>query len=197
MNYKKLKKIKKLYFGYEEIARALDIARQSALVTCARLVKSGILIRLKRNMYVLRDRWDNLAREDKFVLTNLIQIPSYISLMTALDYYEVTTQFQRDFIESIAIRRTKEIEVEKNVFKYSKIRTGLYFGFSKVRQFFIASPEKAFLDAIYLMSLKRYSFDLTSINFDKLNIPLLKKIAKKYPPKTQKILEKYGRFKKT
>jgi len=191
MNYPKLKKIRKEYFGYEELSKVLDIALNSARVTSTRLVKQGVLVRLKRNLYILKDKWDTLSREEKFILANVIQTPSYISLMTALDYYEVTTQLQRDFVESIAVHRTKAIEIEKNIFKYSKVKPDLYFGFSKEKKFFIASAEKAFLDALYLMSLKRYRFDLTSIDSGRLDTALIRKIIKKYPRKTQKLWESY------
>ncbi|MBW2555684.1 MAG: hypothetical protein JRE07_02075, partial [Deltaproteobacteria bacterium] len=105
MKILRLKNISKLYFGYEDIAKALGITDGSAKVTASRYAKQGILLRVKRNMYVLRDVWNTAGREEKFVLVNLGQVPSYISLMSALDYYEITTQVQRDFYESVAIKR--------------------------------------------------------------------------------------------
>lgn len=197
MNYAKLREIKKLYFGYEEISKILGITPQSARVCGNRYVKQGFLIRIKRNLYVLRERWETLEREEQFILANVAQVPSYISLMTAMGYYEVTTQIQREFIESVAIKRTAEIEVENTVFAYSKIDKNLYFDFSKKKGFFIASPEKAFLDSLYLSFLNRYSFDLTSIDFGKLDMSKIKRIAKRFPKKTQKILEKNEYIKKT
>ena len=196
MKYIKLRNIEKLYFGYEEVAKALGISLVSARVSANRYVKQGLLLRVKRNLYVLKEKWEAMGRENKFVLANLAQVPSYISLMTALDYYEITTQMQRNFIESIAIKRTREINMEGAVFNYSKINKNLYFGFLKKRGFFIASPEKAFLDALYLASLKRYSIDVSSIDFTKLNKSILRKMIKKFPVKTQIALEGYGYFKK-
>jgi predicted transcriptional regulator of viral defense system len=184
-----LHKIDKLYFGYEEISRVLGISLESAKLSAHRYTKKGFLVRIKRNIYILRKRWDILDKTEKFQLTNLIQVPSYISLMTAMDYYQITTQLQQDFFESIAVKRTKEIEIEKNVFNYSKIKAELYFGFSKEKDFFIAASEKAFLDAIYLMSLGRYNFDLSSIDFSKFNIDKLLKMVAEFPPKTKMILD--------
>ena len=110
MKIQELNRIRKLYFGHEEISRVLGISLQSSRVSANRYVKHGLLIRIKRNMYVLAEKWRTLEREEKFILANLLQVPSYISLMTALDYYEISTQMQRDFIESVALKRTKEIE---------------------------------------------------------------------------------------
>jgi len=196
MNYTKFREIKKLYFGYEELSKALNITLASARVSATRWVKKGFLVKIKRNLYVLKEKWDVLENEGKFILANLIQVPSYISLMTAMGYFEITTQVQRDFVESICIHRTKEVEIEKTIFNYTKIDEKLYFDFSREREFFIATPEKAFLDALYLMSIKRYSFDLTSIDFAKLDVARIKTIVKRFPRRTQELLGRYEYFKK-
>jgi len=188
MNYNKIKDITKVIFRYQDVARILKISDESAKVACARFVKQGIIVRLKRNIYISREKWQSLSIEGKFILANLIQVPSYISLMTALSYYEVTTQVQQDFVESISIYRTKSVEIDKNTFKYSKIKKNLYFGFAKEKGIFIASPEKAFLDALYLKSLKRYNFDITSIDLARLNTSKIKSMIRKYPVKAQKLL---------
>ncbi len=197
MNYTKLKSIKKVYFGCEEISKTLGITFESARVTANRYFRQGVLLRIKRNLYILKDRWDALTREEKFGIANLVQVPSYISLMSALDHYEITTQVQRDFIESIAVKRTKEIDVSGTALHFKKINKSLYFGFVREKNFFIATPEKAFLDAVYLMSFNRYNFDLSSIDRGKLNIAKIKTIAGKFPQKTREVLKKYGYIAKT
>jgi len=189
-----LHKISKTYFGYQDIARKFGISLESARVSACRYAAQGILIRIKRNIYMLYETWNRLDRTEKFQIANLIQVPSYISLMSAMDYYQVTTQFQQDYIESIALKRTKEIEIQKNIFNYTKIKPALYLGFVKKEGFFMATPEKAFLDAIYLMTLGRYNFDLASIDFSKLNIKVLQMTAEKFPAKTKMALEKYDYF---
>jgi predicted transcriptional regulator of viral defense system len=194
MKFLQLQNIEKLYFGHEDIARAFGITLQSAKVTANRYIKQGLLIRLKRNIYVLKEKWISIDREREFLLANIIQVPSYISLMTALDYYEITTQIQRDFIESIAVKRTKGVEIEQTFFNYTKINTELYSGFSRTRGFFIAAPEKAFLDAVYLMSFGRYRLDIPSIDFSKLNLEKIEDMARLFPLKTQSFLNKNEYF---
>lgn len=195
MKLLRLNNISKLYFGYEDIAKALDISADSAKVTASRYANQGILVRVKRNMYVLRDVWKATGREEKFVLVNLGQVPSYISLMSALDYYEITTQVQRNFFESVAIKRTKEIHIDGSIFKYVKINSALYFGFKKEKDFFIATPEKALVDAFYLMSYGRYALDISALSADKLDREEIRRISKDFPLKTQKMLKKYGYLK--
>jgi predicted transcriptional regulator of viral defense system len=181
-----------LYFGYEEIARVLNISSASARVFANRYVRQGLLVRLKRNIYVVKDKWDNISEDELFCLANICQVPSYVSLMTALGYHGITTQVQRKFVESIAVKRTKKLAVDGAAFNYVKINKKLYGGFIKKGGFFIAAPEKAVLDALYLRSLKRYSFDLSSIDFSKLDMARLRKLGKRYPLKTTKSLGRHG-----
>jgi len=161
-------------------------------VTASRYVRQGLLLRLKKNLYVRREVWNAANKAEKFRLANLGQSPSYISLMTALDYYEITTQVQQDFFESVAVRRTKEIQVNGSVFRYSKIAERLFFGFNKEHGFFIARPEKAILDAFYLMSYGRYSLDISALDADKLDRQIIKQLSSEYPLKTRKVLKKHG-----
>jgi len=60
----------------------------------------------------------------------------------------------------------------------------------------IAEPEKAFLDACYLASLKRYTFDMTSIDRGKLDRGKIKRMANSFPERTKMFLIKYGYIKK-
>lgn len=187
-----LSTIDKLYFGHEDISRALGISLASAKVTASRYAAQGFIIRLKRNMYILREKWRNLGRAEQFQIANLIQVPSYVSLMSALDHYQITTQMQQNFVESIALKRTKQKEIDLVTFNFKKIQKDLYFGFKKNNDFFIASPEKAILDAVYLMSLGHYTFDTASLDIDRFDQAMLRKWAKSFPEKTQNYLINHG-----
>ena len=187
-----IQKIDKLYFGCEEIARVLEISEASSRVTASRYAKKGLLLRIKKNMYVLRERWVAAEKEEKFMLANLAQTPSYISLATALDFYELTTQMQRNFFESVALKRTKRINVNGNIFRYARITNRLYQGFKKEKGFFIATPEKALLDAIYLMSYGRYALDMSAIDPKKVDENELMRLSREFPASTCYLLKKYG-----
>jgi len=192
MKLVELRKIKKICFGYEDISRVLGISAASAKVTASRYTRQGILLRMKKNMYVFSEAWNAAGREDKFLLANMGQVPSYISLMTALDYYEITTQVQRDFFESVAVKRTKEINIDGSVFRYVKIAKDLYNEFKKEKDFFIATPEKALLDAFYLMSYGRYSLDLSSLDAAKLDRREIERLSHRFPLKTKNMLKRHG-----
>ena len=192
MKLLELHNIGKLYFGYEEIARLLGISNASARVSASRYAKQGLLVRVKKNIYVLRERWNAAGKEEMFVLANLLQTPSYISLSTALDYYEITTQMQRDYYESVAVKRTKEFQANGHVFRYVTLRSDLYFGFKKEKGFFIATPEKAILDAFYLLSYGRYTLDIAAVDADKFDRKEIKRLCRQFPEKTQVIVSRHG-----
>lgn len=191
MKYFDLLKIDKLLFGAEDISRQLNISQESAKVYAVRYVKKNILLRIKRNLYIIKEKWKNLGLKQKLVIANFIQTPSYISLMTALDYHQITTQMQQNFFESIALKRTKQVLVDNAVFNFTRINKNLYFGFIKENDFFIAQPEKAILDIIYLASLGRYSFDADSIDISKLNRKKVDDFLNKYPKAVKNLMSKY------
>jgi hypothetical protein len=62
MKLNELKKIKKFCFGYEDIARALGISAASAKVAASRYTRQGILVRMKKNMYMFREAWNAADR---------------------------------------------------------------------------------------------------------------------------------------
>jgi len=102
-------------------------------------------------------------------IANIIQVPSYISLMTALSYYEVTTQVQQNYFESISLYRSVSREIKETTFKYSKVKEEYYCGFKREKGLFIALTEKALIDATYLDYLGKYHSDISSINFEKID----------------------------
>ncbi len=189
-NYRKLAAIDQLYFGYQELARALEISVAAARVTAVRYVKQGFLVRLKRNVYVRRDRWEHLATPELFILANVGQSPSYVSLLSALSYYEISTQMQRGFVESIAVQRTTTLEADGIVFSYFKVKPEVYTCFSRQNDFFIATPEKAYVDAVYLTWCGNYRIDQTALDLNKLEIRRIKDIGGQYPEKFRNYLKK-------
>ncbi len=191
MKYNDIKKIDELYFTYQDVAKILSISEDSARVLCARYVKQKYLIRLKRNFYILKERWDSITPNQRFELANILQVPSYISLVTALSFYEYTTQVQQKFIESISLYRTFTKDIEGVVFNYSKIKNDFYFNFSKKNNIFIASPEKALIDSLYLSYLGKYNLDLSSLNLEKIDRKNCENILKRYPSKFKIYYKRY------
>lgn len=195
MKYAQLKELKRGdFFTTQDLVFLLDIKPTSARVLSCRYTEKGLFVRLKKNLYVLKERWEQNSIEDFYKLSNVLQVPSYISFMTALSFYEVTTQVQRGVFESACIKRSVRYEIEGISFNFYKLKREFYFDFVKQKGFFIATKEKAFLDALYMHSLGRYVFDMDSIDLKKLDLNRMKKLLRKYPNKVKKWLKGYETF---
>ncbi|MDD5132398.1 MAG: hypothetical protein PHH44_07055 [bacterium] len=178
----------KLYFTVAEVAETLGIQVPSASVFCSRYVKKGLLVKLKNNYFTTALKWQNISDQELRQIANILQVPSYISFMSALSYYEVTSQMQQGFIESAALKRTIKYEANGVVFKYYKLQKKYYGDFVRQGNQFIATKEKAFLDAMYLYSFGKYKIDLDSLDLSKLDQAKIIKMLKPYPAKTRKIV---------
>ncbi len=195
MRYLELKKLKeRLYFTVEDLQELLVIATGSARNLCSRYTRQGIFIRLKKNLYVLDEKWANYTREDFYRISNVLQVPSYVSFMTALSFYEVTTQVQRDFFENAALKRSVRFDIKGTAFNFYKLKKEYYFDFIRDNDIFIATKEKAFIDSIYLFSFGKYKIDLSSLDLDKLDNKRVAKIMKLYPLKTKNIVSRLCRI---
>ncbi|NMC59384.1 MAG: type IV toxin-antitoxin system AbiEi family antitoxin domain-containing protein [Candidatus Methanofastidiosa archaeon] len=126
-------------------------------------VKSGDLYSIRRGIYAKDQDYD------RFELATKIFTPAYISLETVLGIAGVTFQYYGQIF--VASYQTKEIvaDGQKIVFKTFKdsILTNSV-GIEKRDHYAIASPERAFLDAVYLY--KDYYFDnLGALDWEKVN----------------------------
>ena len=194
MKYGELQKLnERLYFTARDVAELIKVTVPSARVLCARYAKKGLFVRLKRNFYVLDQSWKNFSRDERLKIANFLQVPSYVSFMTALSLYEVTTQVQRDFFESASLKRSVRFDTKGTVFNYYKIKKDCYFDFIKKDEVFIATPEKAFVDMIYLYSFGKYTVDFASLDMEKLDKARIKKIVAVFPQKTKNTVKRVCR----
>ncbi len=155
MKYYKLAEAEKTLLGIDDIANLLVISRESAKVTASRYAAAGFLVRLKRDLYVSAEKLMRLKEEE-------------LSLTTALSYYNVSAQQQQNFIESIQLKRTKTVKAKNIEFAYTKIKKEMYTGFELLNNFFIALPEKAIADAVYLTAIGKYNCDFDAVDFKKI-----------------------------
>ncbi len=159
----------RLFFGARDVAQAGGLSPASAHVFCSRCVKDGRFLRLKRDFYVLAGNWEHYSARQLSQIANRLQVPSYLSLTTALAYHEITSQVQQHWFESVSTRRSATIQAGATTFVYHKLQRSLYFGFTRRNDLFLADPEKAVLDAAYLASLARSGIDWDAIDWGKID----------------------------
>lgn len=127
-----------------------------------RYVKAGRMNSVRKGIYSKDKNYD------KYELATKIYTPSYVSLETVLGSAGVTFQlYGQIFVVSYT---TKEIECDGQKYSYNKIKDTILTnqaGIESRENYNIASPERAFLDVIYLH--KDYHFDnLSILNWEKV-----------------------------
>ncbi len=134
----------------------------AARVRLSYYVKNGGLIRVHRGLYAKDKNYD------KFELAAKIYTPSYISFETVLAKAGIVFQFYKSIF--IASYVTREITADNQIYSYKRIRDSILTdttGIETKDNYYIASPERAFLDVVYLS--RDYHFDnLLSLNWDKV-----------------------------
>lgn len=188
MNYLSLQNSARLVWTVQAVAETLNISIPSARVLCSRYTKKGIFARLRKNLYLLSTRSKNLPLEELFQISNLVQTPSYVSFMTALSYYGITTQVLPEVVECANPMRTVSYSIPGYTFSYFKLASPLYFGFERVGNSFIATREKALLDCLYLESLGRYDLDRSSLTLTSLSRERLEQFSLLFPKRTRSAL---------
>jgi predicted transcriptional regulator of viral defense system len=127
--------------------------------------------RMKKKNLLKVIRGKLIFTENEFVIASGLLEHSYISLHSALYLDNKIMQVPKK-VECVNTRNT----ILENNFEYYKIHTKLFFGFKKIRisgsWAFVAEPEKALIDGIYL---KRISEDLV-----KELLPKMRKKELKY-----------------
>jgi predicted transcriptional regulator of viral defense system len=124
-------------FTLEDAQRALDIERASLREKLSRLVRRGELRRIERGKYTVHD--------DPTIYATYLEHPSYLSLWSALRYYDLTTQ-QPTRVQVMAA--TSRADLEAIAF----YRTSRMFGFGRRRygdfEVFVADEERLLLDCL-------------------------------------------------
>ncbi len=123
--------------------------------------KSGSIKKLCRGVYA-KDQYDPLE------LSNKLYTPSYVSFETVLQKAGVTFQYYERIFSASYV--TRSFEIDNHTIEYRRIRKEILLnkqGIEKQGNVMVASPERAFLDAVYLY--KNYHFDnLSTLNWNKI-----------------------------
>lgn len=110
-----------------------------------RLKNKGEIKEIERGKYALSD--------NPFSIASNIIFPSYISFLSGLAYYGITTQIPKT-ITVVSLKQKKEIKFNEYKIRFVKISKKRFFGYLKERyhekSVFVAEPEKLLLDCIFL-----------------------------------------------
>lgn len=181
----KLYQIPKTVLTTQDIALVWEENDQTKLNSkIAYYVNKGTLTRLTRGVFSKGKIFE--ARE----LATSIYAPSYISFETVLR--DAGIIFQHYDTIFVAGKWTRTLIINKITFTFRKLKDSVLFnptGIIMKDNYSIATPERAFLDMIYLFP--KYSFD----NLEPINWDLSTEMVKIYNNKELiKRLNKYRKF---
>jgi predicted transcriptional regulator of viral defense system len=125
---------------------------QAARNQCSRWQKKGLLIGLRKGVYLLNPQ-DRRVDVDQNTIANILYEPSYISLEYALNFYGMIPEAVAD-LTSVTTRKTMRVNNDLGNFIYQHIQPRAFRGFKRMGEgknlFFMAEPEKAVVDFLYL-----------------------------------------------
>lgn len=173
-------------FSVNDFARIFKVKQKTARAFLAYNLKKGVFLRMKRGVYIY-----SANPPTKFEMANYLWKPSYITFETALSSHGIIPETVYT-ITSATTRSSKEFNFENQIYKYYQIKKKLFFGYKpiKIRDkvVLMADKEKALLDYLYLVSLKKQlineRLDLKKIDKKKLGKYLnyfIKNIRKSKP----------------
>jgi len=118
-----------------------------------RWVKSGRVVQLRRGVYAVSPPY-RTESPHPFLVANHLRKPSYVSLQSALSHYGVIPE-SVPVTTSITMSRPEELQTPLGRFLFRHVKKSVFFGYSQTEisqglPVFLALPEKALLDLLYL-----------------------------------------------
>lgn len=151
----------------------------------SRWVKSGKIYQLRRGLYALAPPYQK-APPHPFLIANRMVRASYASLQSALAHYGLIPEAV-PVVTSVTSGRPGRWETALGVFEFQHLQPGLFFGYEAVQltggqRAFVARPEKALLDLIYLTpgaDDPDYLGELRLQNLEQLDLTVLEQLAER------------------
>lgn len=177
-----LKRIPKTYFSLNDIQKFAKGKLKSLPVMLFRLVQQGRLQRIMRGYFTF-----DLTRVDWEEFACSLRKPSCISLEYALYYYGFLDQVP-EIITLVTPGVSRIFSCNGKDLEYSHIKRELFFAYEISENALIATKEKALLDELYLISLKKRHLTINPEWFKKIDRTLFRKWLKKYPSSVKKLV---------
>jgi predicted transcriptional regulator of viral defense system len=145
--------------------------------------QAGKIHQLRRGLYCLAPPFQKESPHP-FLVANRMLPASYVSLQSALTYFGMIPEYV-PVTTSVTTRRPARWETPLGIFDFRHIQVDFFDGYhlvdlSEKQQSFIAGPEKALLDLIYLEpggDTIDYLIELRLVNLNQLDWRLFRHLA--------------------
>jgi predicted transcriptional regulator of viral defense system len=186
MNYEEaLTQVRDLPLFRSGLLQVGDVSPANLQRQLSRWKASGKVEQLRRGLYTLASPYRKVE-PDPFLIANQLVEPSYVSLQSALAYNELIPEAVFEVTSITSRRRTLTYETSFGAFSYQSVQKDLFTGFSLVETapdqwVYLARPEKALLDLIYLTpkgTEMDYLRSLRLQNTDQLDLAWMEKFVR-------------------
>ncbi|HAT72442.1 MAG TPA: hypothetical protein DCS63_06475 [Elusimicrobia bacterium] len=115
--------------------------------------RKGLILQLRRGLYVL-GKADRKIEPSVLFLSGQIYAPSYVSLEYALGLYGLIPEMVTK-VTAVTTRNRASVKTDLGGFEYQHVKREAFCGFKAAKDqagltYFLAEPEKAIVDFIYL-----------------------------------------------
>jgi len=133
-----------------------DVNPKSVRLQLSRWTRSGRIYQLRRGLYAIAPPYQK-GTPHPFMVANLMQRASYVSLQSALSFYGLIPETVQATL-SVTVGRPERRKTPLGIFEFRHIRRDLLRGCRMTelqsskpgQQALVATPEKALLDLVYL-----------------------------------------------
>lgn len=181
---KALERLDRPFYTISDLEKITGQTRDSLYVKLNRFIKSGILERMGKGIYRAFITPSNIEKA-----ASSLYIPNYLSFESALSRYGILTLVPYT-LTFATTRKTRKFTIEGREIEFRQIKKSLFLGYQMEGGIYIAEPEKAFIDLVYLASRGKSSLDLDEIDVKKLSLSKLKVLSEKFPEYTKRYLKK-------
>lgn len=143
----KIKALEKDVFSVRDVKLLFPEEAGYVNTILKRLKEAGVIAPVTRGFYRLSGATFEIERVATAAL-----YPSYISFESALSKYGIINQGLFD-LTLATTRHSKRLQIGGVTCEYCQLKPKLFFGFNLLNGVYIAEPEKALLDTLYLISL--------------------------------------------
>jgi len=149
-----------------------------------RWVKAGKLIQLRKGLYTLAQPYRKVAPHP-FVIANAMKKASYVSLQSALAFHGMIPEHVPT-VMSTTTQRPEKVDTPLGRFVFRHIKKDWFYGYKSIdlgqgQRAFVAVPEKALLDLVYLTldsANREFLIELRLQNLEKLDSQVVLDMAK-------------------
>ena len=169
--FKKHKDIKIFYWHHLKLFTGMK--PPTLRMSLKRLNEKKVIQRICRSYYANPFNLPSLEE-----ISSIIYPPSYISLESALSRWGVLSQIPQ-ILTCVTTKLPQKFTTPFGDIEYHQVKKGYFWGFIQEGNYFMAEPEKALLDYIYLKKEKNLKKTFSELDLKSFNLSKLKSFAKR------------------